>query len=246
LRIVDHLKRRQFIDAYVVAALALTFSVLTVIGDIVSDDLKWAATLAGVGILVYRITLSKEDGRISGHLQDRSAFDGLPFTARIRNAREVWIYAPSGINLLSPQTCEALRTTVLGHPQGIMRVVVLDPSSIYGVQIASQQLDGSIEFPIQTLGSSLESSISTLRRMQSWDVPGDLQVKMLSYNPGFSLVAIDPQAPNGSVIVEFHGFHNTATTSRMHIELTRSTDYYWYTYWTNQFDHLWRAALHND
>jgi hypothetical protein len=57
-----------------------------------------------------------------------------------------------------------------------------------------------------------------------------------------SLVAIDPGAKQGTVIVEFHGFHNEATASRMHLELTRQLSERWYSYWVEQFDHIWRAA----
>jgi hypothetical protein len=36
---------------------------------------------------------------------------------------------------------------------------------------------------------------------------------------GFSLISIDPATRKGHVIVEFHGFHNEATSSHMHIEV---------------------------
>ena len=59
---------------------------------------------------------------------------------------------------------------------------------------------------------------------------------------GFSIVAVDPTSRNGRIIVEFHGFHNKATSSRMHIELTRHQSEPWYGYWTEQFQRIWDAA----
>jgi hypothetical protein len=44
------------------------------------------------------------------------------------------------------------------------------------------------------------------------------------------------------MIVEFHGFHNQVTNTRMHIELTRDDSGQWYAYWLEQFDHIWQAA----
>jgi hypothetical protein len=78
--------------------------------------------------------------------------------------------------------------------------------------------------------------------MHAWKARGSFDYKLLNYNPGFSLVAVDPSSRNGQVIVEFHGFHNEATSSRMHIELTRQQSERWYTYWTEQFQRIWDAA----
>ena len=56
------------------------------------------------------------------------------------------------------------------------------------------------------------------------------------------MVAIDPSSRGGRVIVEFHAFHNEATSSRMHVELTRKQSDHWYSYWTDQFERIWSAA----
>src|SRR6266511_3987906 len=109
-RIGLDLKNRRNVDAYVVAAMALVLAVLSVAGDVVSEQLRWAGLLAGVGLLVYRVTL---------------------------------------------------------------------PDS----------------------------------------------------------------AKHGTIIVEFHAFHNEATSSRMHLEITRQGSERWYSYWSDQFDHIWRAAV---
>jgi hypothetical protein len=43
-------------------------------------------------------------------------------------------------------------------------------------------------------------------------------------------------------VVEFHGFHNEATPSRMHIEISRQQSERWYAYWMEQFNQIWSAA----
>lgn len=61
--------------------------------------------------------------------------------------------------------------------------------------------------------------------MFAWSQRG---YKFLDYNLGFGLVACNPTSRNGRIIVEFNGFHNEATSSRMHIELSRQQSERWY------------------
>src|SRR4051812_31428586 len=110
-RIVRDLKARHNVDAYVVSLVVFVFAFLGLIGDVVPDDLRWAALLAGVGLLVYRITLHDEGAAGSAEfLHDRSVFDAVPLGTLFGNARDVRVFAPSAVNLLSASTCEILRT----------------------------------------------------------------------------------------------------------------------------------------
>jgi hypothetical protein len=182
------------------------------------------------------------EGTADDVLKDRSAFEDKPFAARLREASELWVFAPSAINLLPPQNCDTIRTTILANPDGVVRVVVLDPAAETAVQLATRQLDDSLDFPSQLFRSSLEATIRQLQRMTGWRERGSFEYRLADYNPGFSLVAIDPGARHGAVIVEFHGFHNQVTNTRMHIELTRAISEQWYSYWLSQFERIWAAA----
>jgi hypothetical protein len=241
-RIGQDLRHRRNLDAYVVAALALLFAALSVVGDSVPDGPRWAALLAGVGLLVYRITVPERTGGADDVLNDRSSFEDVPLLARFRTAKEVWIFAPSAVNLLAQHNCDTLRTTVLKDPDGTVRVVVLDPAKETAVQLAIRQLDDSLDQPLQLFRSSLDATIQQLRRLAGRSLKGTFEYRLLDYNPGFSIVAIDPSARNGVVIVEIHGFHNEMIGSRMHIEITRTDSERWYAYWLDQFDHIWQAA----
>jgi hypothetical protein len=110
------------------------------------------------------------------------------------------------------------------------------------VQFATRQLDDSLDFPSQLFRSSLEATVRQLQRMAAWRERGSFEYRLADYNPGFSLVAIDPGSRHGAVIVEFHGFHNQVTNTRMHIELTRAISDQWCTYWLGQFERIWQAA----
>lgn len=242
-RIGRDLKRRRHLDAYVVATIAFVFAAITVVGDAVPEQLRWAALLAGVGLLVYRITLPEANaGAADDLLNDRTAFDDNPLPSRLKTAREVWVFAPSAANILSAHHCELLRRGPLSHPDGTVRVAVLDPAAETAMQLATRQLDDSLDYPIQEFRTCLDTTMHQLQLMAGWPISGSFQYGLLDYNPGFSMVALDPSARHGCVIVEFHAFHNEATSSRMHFELTRSHSERWYSYWVEQFDRIWKAS----
>lgn len=121
-RIGHDLRHLHNIDAYAVAVVAFVFAALSVAGDTLPDNPRWAVLLVGVGLLVYRITRPDHlPGAAGDLLKDRSAFEGKPFPARLRAAHELWVYAPSGINLLVPQHADTIRTTLLDQPDGVVR-----------------------------------------------------------------------------------------------------------------------------
>src|SRR5262249_31348097 len=130
----------------------------------------------------------------------------------------------------------------LSRPDGAVRVVVLDPAQEAAVQLATRQLDDALDYPMQDFAPSLHAAIRVLNGMATWRITGSFEYRLIDYNPGFSLVAIDPTARNGRVIVEFHAFHNEATSSRMHIEIDRRQSTHWYAYWTDQFARIWGSA----
>lgn len=243
LRVWRDLKERRHIDAYATAFIAFVLALLSVVGDVVPDQVRWAAVLAGVGILVIRDTIPvSQRVAVNSILEDRFAFDRKPLSERLKNATEIWIYAPSAVNLLSAHSCELLRTGCLAKAEGSVRVVVLDPSREEAIRLAAHHLDDSLDYPIQSFADSLQSTTARLNAMSSWSLSGSFEYRLLDYNPGFSLVGIDPSKRGGHLIVEFHGFHNESTSSRMHIEITRNGSEHWFEYWTDQFTRIWDAA----
>jgi hypothetical protein len=243
-RIGRDLKERRHIEVYSIAFVTFVLAVLSLVPSIVPDELRWAALLAGVGLLVLRITIPEGLAyTMDDLLNDRFAFDTLPLSERLKDAKEVYIFAPSAVNILSAHNCELLRTGVLNRPDGMVRVVVLDLKHESVVQLATRQLDDSLDYPIQDFRASLEATTRQLGIMASWHLQGSFEYRVLDYNPGFSLVCVDPTSRKGHVIVEFHGFHNEATSSRMHIEISRQQSEHWYTYWTDQFARIWDASL---
>lgn len=240
-RVTADLRARRYIESYVVALLLLVFAAVSALSDVLPDDAKWAAVLAGLGVLLYRATQPERPR--GGHelLGDRSRFDGAPVASLFDGVRDVRIFAPSAANLLSPHTCETLRESVLRHEKATVRVVVLDPGGSEAIAIASRHLDES-DGQVQSLPTALATTIERLRRMSGWQVPGNMEYRLYPYNPGFSLVLLDPETWHGRAIVELHGAGHLSTFSRMHIDLRRERHERWFTYWVQQFEHLWASA----
>ncbi|GAA1265902.1 hypothetical protein GCM10009677_17550 [Sphaerisporangium rubeum] len=242
-RIASDVKARKNIEAYVITCVAGAFAVVSVVEDVVPISLKWAALLSGVGLLVYRLTIPDERDQKADFLHDRAAFDSVPIPVAFANARDVRIFAPSAVNLLSAHTCEVLRTSVLTRKGGSVRVIILDAREREAVSIASRQLDESVRFQVQRLPAALETMSERLKTMLGWQVSGSFDYRLFPYNPGFSLVIIDPETTHGRVIMEIHGYRNQSTFARMHLELTPERSERWYSHWIEQFEHLWEAAV---
>jgi hypothetical protein len=240
-RIGRDLLRRRHLDAYVVAAVALALALLTLLGG-GSDDLRWSVALAALGILVYRVTLPERTGDVDAVLQSRAAFAERTLASRFDGARTLWVYGPSAVYVLGGTVGGSLRRTILARPDGDVWIAVLDPTATDLVALTARHLDDGLDYGMKRLPEALTETVTLLERIAGWDTVGAFEYRYAPVNPGFSLVAIDPEDRHGVLIVEFHGFHNESTESRMHIELTRALSEHWYAYWLDQFTSLWQTS----
>lgn len=241
-RIGRDLKLRRHVEVYVLAAASIAIGVGSLVGDVVSEDLRWATVLAALSVLTYQVTVPDRSRDLDEVLHNRTSFDETTFVSRLRGAREVWLLAPSAINLLTADTADTLRKTVLARSDGTVRVLVLDPAAHDAVALAARQLDDATDYPSVALTRAMQATAERLAIMAAWPVAGTFEHRYMGFNPGFSIVAIDPHRRDGHLIVEFHAVHNESTASRMHIELTRAASERWYLYWRDQFEHLWGRA----
>lgn len=241
-RIGRDLKARRHIEVYVVAGVSVVLAVLSLVGDLVGDGVRWSVVLAALGLLTYQLALPDGAGDLDTVLHSRAVFDDTTFSSRLLRATEVWVYGPSAVNLLTADAADVLRTRVLSQPAGTVRVVVLDRSQREAMAIAARQLDESLDFQSIDLARALEVTVDRLEKIGAWTVAGTFEYRFAPFNPGFSIVALDPKSKNGLLIIEFHGLNNESTGSRMHIELRREDSEHWYGYWCAQFECLWNGA----
>ncbi len=244
-RIFKDIRTLNHLDVYVISIAAISFAILGLFPNVVSDDVRTAIMLAALGLLVFNISVPKTRASdIDELLNDRAAFP--PFNERLKGTRKLWIYAPSAANILNGDNMESIRKEILAHPDGELRVIVQNPANTEAVNILTYQLDESVDFPVQRLTTELSNSLARFDQVKSWKregrFNGTFDYHLLDYSPGFSLVILNPDKSNGSVIVEMHGYHNESTVSRMNIEIKKQESERWFTYWVSQFDHMWTES----
>jgi hypothetical protein len=229
-RVLSDIAAGKNIEAYVVSILAVILAVLGVLDDAVPDDWKLAAILAALALLVFNSTRPERDlVDLDTVLLDRQSFGA--FQEVIRGKKTLWIYGPSAINVLrdSPH----IKRELLDRG-GEVRVIIQDLGAAEGMGILAEQIDKTID-----LENSIRMSMDILKGMKKW---GNMEYRLLPFNPGFSLVVVDPDGRDGKVIVEFFGYNNELITERMHIEITRQQSQHWFEYWAKQYEIMWEAA----
>ena len=248
-RVITDIKLKRNIDVYVISFFTIVFAVLTLAGDLpvalfgekVANQLTTAFILAALGLLVFNISLpTTKSSQLDDYLDDRSNLGS--FSERIQNATKLYIYAPSAANILRGENTEAIRKSIFSKKDGELRVIIQNPDREDAVKILVDQLDNSIDFQVQYLADELQNTLKQFKLIQSWNVEGTFDFKLLDYSPGFSLVLIDPHKNDGQIIVEIHGLHNESTDSRMHIVITKKESERWFTYWQRQFERMWQRA----
>jgi len=238
-RVAEDVRRQRHLEWYAMSAASMAFAALSAFGDALPVDLRWSLCIAGIGMLLYRTTVPAAAGPAGTAPADRGRFVQEPVAPLLESAHEVWMYAPSGKNFLSSEHC-ALLARVLRRPEGVVRCVVLDPARTGPVGIAAAQL--RCARTLEPLPEALSSALERLRAIASWDLPGEFSCQLLDYNPGFSMIAIDPSR-GGPVFVELHGVRNESSSDRMHLVFTADEQPAWHAYWVEQFSGIWDSSI---
>jgi hypothetical protein len=236
-QVLDDFRHGRYVDLYATTLVALVFAVLLLIGADLPESVRWSVLFAGLGFLLLRAAFANHHEE---RFLDRSDYDRNPITDDLRTADDVWIFAPVASNFLTEERCDILRRGPLAKNGGSVRVVVL--KQFEADDAISEQLDALLDHPVQRAADSLRETRARLDRMTTWRVNGSFAYGEIAFNPGFSIVAVNPESAGGYANVEFHGFHNDAIRSRMHIQLNRA-DGSWYTYWLEQFRAIWRSTV---
>lgn len=224
-------RRQRDIEAYTVFLVGLAVTALS-LADAVAPRYQLAALLLGVNVLLF--TSRRADGEhgpaLDRVLLGREAFE--PFGALLPGVEDLRIYGPTAAHVLLNNA--DIRRLVLAKG-GAVRCVVLAPEEA-AVAGAALQLDDSVD-----LATTLAHSVEILRRLAR-EQPG-FEFRRLPVNPGFSLLIVDADRPDGYAIVEFHGFQDDNIADRMHLRICRRDSPRWMDYWVERYDALWKAAL---
>lgn len=229
-RLAEDLREARHLEAYAISTLAAALTIFTIVGS-PSAQLFNAVTLACLAFLVFSTTRQRAAGQAGGIaevLRDRDSY--ATFEQLLDGATELWLYAPSGVNVLRRHGGDIKRWLAAG---GRARFVVHDPAA-GAIDTLATQLDEDNDF-----GNDLTASLDSLDKLAG---TGRLQYRLLSLNPGFSLVVVNPRQRGGRLIVEFHGFQDESISDRMHVEVRRSESTHWFDYWAGRFEAIWAAA----
>lgn len=219
------------IESYVVTILALILAVAGVVDDAIPENWKMATILAALALLVFNTTRPDDDiVDLDAVLQDRDDFGA--FHDMIRDARELWIYGPTAINIL--RDVAYIKREILDRG-GTVRVLTQDISNREGMAFLHDQIDQTTD-----LENSLRMSMDILKNASRW---GLVEYRVLPYCPGYSLVIVDPNhGSKGRMVLEVLGFRNDLVADRMHMKITPDQSQHWFEHWVKQYEVMWDAG----
>lgn len=114
-----------------------------------------------------------------------------------------------------------------------IRILMVNPELLRDKPIVSEP--GEKHDPLGTM--------VTVKRL-SWlsrqpESKGSIEVKFMDEEPRFNIFAIDPEEEFGTIFIEFYP-QRWVHGSRPRMELTPERDNYWYIYFKEQFDRVWK------
>lgn len=229
-RVVDDVRHGRHIEAYAFFLLGLALVGLG-LSDRVGTRGMAQFTVGALALLVFRTAVPPARPPATPDEVLRRREDLGPLRRLIDGARDLRVYGPTAINVLAG--ADDLRRLILERG-GTVRIVLLDPDP-RAVADAAAQLDDNLD-----LAAALQSSLCALRRLEGIE---GFDCRRLPFNPGFSLLVVDGDSVDGTLVVEFHGFGDGTINERMHVVLDRRSSPHWYEYWLRRFDAVWEASL---
>jgi hypothetical protein len=224
----------EYLDLYVLAVAALTFTILGVVG-VAGIRVLASVTLALLAVLAYSQIRSRRH------------------VAEIANAQRsdpLSIFRTDFPDDLDGRRGSASNLLVIGMSMGRMarggslrqmlraggraRVLVLDPTNELLIQIASaHRLHGLTP---ERLRQRIETTLDELADMQS-ATGGNLEVRVASFVPQMSINAIDWRSSNGLIVLQ-HYEHRPADESAPIFGL-KPADGSWYEHFAAEAERLW-------
>ncbi len=72
------------------------------------------------------------------------------------------------------------------------------------------------------------------------DITGSLELGYLPYLPAYGFSMVDPDTPDGIIVVEL--YHHRSTEDNPTFELSAARDGEWYQFFRRQFDLMWASC----
>lgn len=218
-----------------VAALTVVVGIAVIVLDLVGSvslEVYLNVILASLALLLFRDMRARiTTPDLDAVLEDRTSLPNL--LDFIKGARALWIYAPSGINILA--NAPFFRSELLERG-GEFRMMLQDLQESDYVEALSRQLDTD-----SALAKDIDLSLDRLRKLtanRNWNA----HYRLLGRSPGFSIVIVDPYGRDGRLYVEFFGYRNETINQRMHITIHKDASQHWFDYWVGVYERMWDDA----
>ncbi len=121
-----------------------------------------------------------------------------------------------------------------------LKFVIVDPDDEAIMKIMPFRSYGTK--PSEWWRNRIQQTIGHIEDIPNIEKPkGSINIGLLPYFPSFGMWLIDPEQPHGQIVVEIY-HHRTAEPNPTFL-LKASDDAYWYSFFKNQFDLLWKSCV---
>ena len=124
------------------------------------------------------------------------------------------------------RTGAAVRIMILDPKQELLEECVVRSSGISSVDHWRKRLDSTASL-VEVIASSP-------------DITGSLELGYLPYLPAYGFSMVDPDTPDGIIVVEL--YHHRSTEDNPTFELRATRDGEWYNFFRRQFDLMWASC----
>jgi hypothetical protein len=243
------IRRGQNVDLYVTVFLALGLAVLNVLG-LASELWTISAILAALGILAVSALSSRHCLRAVSDSTDKALqaiqirfgerpsaeqffLDNMPsLEPHLLKAKDIRM---SGV-VLQRTVRDNLNTLVTCLKEGAnIQIILLDPES------AAARRTTDEHFPLERLKAHSEATWQNLMWLcRQPSCTGTLEIRLSEERLFGNIIAIDADKKYGVIFVEMRPQRWISGGSRPRFELRPTRDGYWFHFYKDQFDGLWK------
>jgi len=162
-------------------------------------------------------------------LTDRTGFD-IPIQQRLEKAQSVYILGLNLVNFII-QNQDIIETKALGGCK--FKIITLSPGFFKYKEL----------FPGWHGGlrrkEDLDHSLKNIKHIL--EKSNNIQLRYLPFPPPFSLLALNPDRPEGEVQVEFYTYEKDSN-KRPHFILKYSENEKWFDFFRSEFEKAWETS----
>ncbi|MEU5278137.1 hypothetical protein AB0G87_17175 [Streptomyces asoensis] len=233
------------LDLYVTLVAAVILGVLGLVGkaspEVVTSGVLAILALVGFSLLRIRSqsetideTLTSISARPSADHFFTPVDDGEEIKEMISSSREVWLHGWTLELHLVSYASEIRKAVTKGLH---IKILVIEPGSS-AMAIAASEADNR---SASELSANLEANLRRLVAPFSSPVAGKLEIRTLTHVPHYTVIASDPSAEQGKIIMRIATFR-AEHWQRPTFSVTRLMDATWYEFFKVQFDKKWESA----